>query len=120
MVILIADDHADARESMRLLLQIEGHTVLEAANGCEAVEVATSTHPDVILMDLNMPRMDGMTAIRTLREDSSTRDIRIIVISGNGNQADWCRRATECGCENCFAKPVDFQLLRRAIGQRKI
>jgi CheY-like chemotaxis protein len=115
MVILVADDYPDAREVMRLLLEVEGHTVVQAANGREAVEMATRTHPDLILMDLNMPVMDGLTAIRRLREDSSTSDIRIFALSANGADPEWKRRATQCGCESCFAKPVDIPTLRKAI-----
>jgi CheY-like chemotaxis protein len=117
MVILIADDDMDARESLRVLLEIEGHGVLEATNGREAVEIAAGMRPDLILMDLNMPDMDGLTAIRTLRANSSTSDIRIIVISGDVSDPEWKRRATECGCDDWFVKPVDFQSLRHALHQ---
>ena len=117
MVILVADDYADSREVMRLFLEIEGHTVVQAANGYEAVKMATSTRPDLILMDLNMPIMDGLTAIRRLRADSCTCDIRIFVISANGGDSEWRRRATQCGCDRCFAKPVDIDTLREAIEQ---
>ena len=117
MVILVADDHVDARESLRILMEIDGHTVLQAQNGREAVEIAATHHPDLILMDLNMPVMDGLTAIRTLRGDASTFTIRIIVISGNVSDPEWRRQVTECGCADCFVKPVDMQRLRDAIGR---
>jgi CheY-like chemotaxis protein len=117
MIILVADDYADTREVMRLLLEMEGHTVVQAANGRDAVEMATSTHPDLILMDLNMPVMDGFAAIRRLRADASTCGIRIVVLSANGNDPEWRRRATQCGCEGCFAKPIDIATLRKVIEQ---
>ena len=115
MLILVADDHDDVREATMLLLEIDGHTVLGASNGREAVETPTVMLPDLILLDLNMPVMDGLTAISILRAQALTASIRIIVVSANGNDPDWRRRARRCGCDGCVGKPLDFQSLHDVI-----
>jgi len=115
MLILVADDHDDGREATMLLLEIDGHTVLGASNGREAVETATVMLPDLILLDLNMPVMDGLTAISILRAQALTASIRIIVVSANGNDPDWQRRARRCGGDGCVGKPLDFRSLRDVI-----
>ena len=117
MLILVADDHDDVREAMRLLLGMDGHAVLEASNGRQAIEIATAMLPDLILMDLNMPLMDGLTAISALRAQRSTCGIRIIVLSANGKDPEWQRRARACGCDGCIGKPIDFQSLYEVIQQ---
>jgi CheY-like chemotaxis protein len=115
MVILVADDHDDGREATMLSLETDGHTVLGASNGREAVETATVMLPDLILLDLNMPVMDGLTAISILRAQPLTAGIRIIVVSAHGNDPDWQKRARRCGCDGCVGKPLDFQFLSDLI-----
>jgi CheY-like chemotaxis protein len=115
MLILVADDHDDGREATMLLLEMDGHAVLAAANGQEALETATVMRPDLLLMDLNMPVMDGLTAMCRLRAQSSTAGIRIIVVSAKGDDPEWQRRARRCGSDGCLGKPLDFQCLRDII-----
>ena len=85
MIILVVDDYADVRETLKLVLELWGHVVIEAANGREAVERATVLVPDVILMDWAMPVMDGFAATRILRDQPETSRIRIVAVTADGN-----------------------------------
>ena len=115
MLILIAEDLDDAREATKLLLQIKGYDVVEAANGQEAVDIATRYMPDLILMDLNMPVMDGLSAVRYLRGQPATADIPIIAVTAHFEDGAWREQALGAGCDDYLAKPVDFDLLYAAI-----
>lgn len=108
MRILVADDLGDTREVMRLLLEMRGHEVIEAANGEEAVERAVRERPDFVLMDLNMPIMDGFHATRRLREADQTAEIPIVALSAHTADGRWRAKAIECGCDEYYAKPLDF------------
>lgn len=105
LTILVAEDNADQRSLYVAILTGVGYRVLEAADGAEAVEVARRTHPGLVLMDVTMPGMSGWNAVRTLKEDSQTRDIPIIVVTGLANA--WDRDASlASGCDEYLAKPV--------------
>ena len=108
MRILVADDLGDTREVMRLLLEQRGHEVIEAANGREAVERAVQERPDFVLMDLNMPVMDGFHATRCLRNAGETAQIPIVALSAHAGDDQWRAKALECGCDEYYAKPLDF------------
>ena len=108
MRILVADDLEDTRCVLKLLLEMKGHAVLEAENGRVAVECALKERPDLILMDLNMPIMDGLDATQRIRENSSTALIPIVVLSSHMDDAVWRDRALRCGCNACYSKPLDF------------
>jgi len=82
--ILIAEDQDDAREMIRVFLESEGFNVVEAENGREAIDVAQESEPDLILMDLNMPEMDGMSAVREIRRFESLRNVPVIANSASG------------------------------------
>jgi CheY-like chemotaxis protein len=82
--ILVADDNKDIREMMRVLLDSEGYTVLEAEDGRQAVEIAKSERPGLILMDLHMPVLNGIDAIREIRRHPDLQDIPILANSGDG------------------------------------
>ena len=116
MLILIVDDYDDAREVLTVLLELAGHSVLQAANGVEAVSIATRLQPDVILMDLAMPIMDGLAATRLLRADPRTCGIRIVALTANGNDVKWRNAALQSGCDDCYAKPLNFESLRDMLG----
>jgi two-component system cell cycle response regulator DivK len=107
--ILVADDLGDTREVMRLLLELRGHEVIEAANGEEAVERAVQERPDFVLMDLNMPIMDGFHATRRLREAQQTAEIPIVALSAHAGDAGLRAKALECGCDEYYSKPLDFE-----------
>ena len=86
--ILIAEDERDIRELISFTLQFAGYEVVVAINGAEAVERALETHPDLILMDVRMPRMTGYQACEALKELPETRDIPVIFLSAKGQESE--------------------------------
>jgi CheY-like chemotaxis protein len=115
MIILIAEDFDDTRHMMKLLLEMRGHRVMEAANGREAVEIATRQRPDLILMDLNMPVLDGITATRVLQEQPETSGVPVVAVTAHCGDSVWRERAMAAGCVECVEKPVDFEKLERLL-----
>jgi two-component system cell cycle response regulator DivK len=111
VLILIAEDIEDTRELMTLLLERNGYEVMTATNGRQAIIAVAARMPDVILMDVGMPEMDGLEATRALRSAAGTRDIPIIVMSAYMGDAGWRKRAFDAGCTECHAKPVDCESL---------
>ena len=112
MRILLVDDERDNRDSMKMLLQLQGHDVELAENGKEGVERAAAAVPDVVFMDMKMPVMDGLTATRLLRSQPMTRRVPIICISAYLGEADWRDRAFEAGCNECLPNPSIYVDLR--------
>jgi CheY-like chemotaxis protein len=109
--VLVAEDHADIRLMMKFMLKTKGHVVLEASNGREAVEMAGSSYPDLILMDLSMPVLDGFEATRQIKALEATRHIPVVAVSAHCNEPDGCRKAIEAGCSDCVSKPVEWSLI---------
>src|SRR5438105_15758832 len=108
--ILLVEDFADSRFMMRRLLELDGYRVVEATTGREAVECARRECPDLILMDLSLPEMDGLTATRLIRELESLCDVPIIAVSAH-DEATFHTRARAAGCDEYVTKPVDFDRL---------
>lgn len=103
--ILVAEDNAEQRTLYKELLAGAGYRVLEAADGSEAVEIARSSLPGLVLMDVTMPGTSGWNAVRTLKNDPATRPIPIIVVTGLASA--WDRDASlASGCDEYLAKPV--------------
>jgi CheY-like chemotaxis protein len=115
MHILIADDEPDLRETLKLLLQMRGHTVSLAANGQGAVSTAARTKPDVIVMDVRMPVMDGITATRLLRAQPETEAIPVICTSGYLEGEYSARQAFVAGCVECLPKPMEWKKLEQLL-----
>jgi CheY-like chemotaxis protein len=108
--ILLVEDSDDSRFALVKLLQIEGYTVLEATDGAQAIEIAARERPDLILMDLSLPGIDGLTATSTIRRTAGIESVPIIALSGHdafGLGSD----AEEVGITDYATKPVDFDLL---------
>lgn len=103
-LVLVVEDYQDAREMYAAYLQFSGFEVAEAGNGIEAVEKATELLPDIILMDLALPRMDGWEATRRLKADSRTRHIPIVALTGHA-LAGHAEGAREAGCDAFVTKP---------------
>ena len=116
MRILLAEDIEDTRHLMKLVLEMKGHDVLEAVNGEEAVEQALRELPDLILMDLSMPVMDGLAATRHIRKNADTARIPIVALSAHMADAVWRDEAMRSGCTGCYAKPLDFDALEDMLG----
>ena len=102
--VLIADDSADARELYALFLTHQGFNVKLASDGVEAVDAATTLKPDIIVMDLSMPRMDGITATQRLKAQPRTRHIPVILLTGYPHKAIE-KGALEAGVDVFLTKP---------------
>ena len=116
LVVLVVDDHDGARMMLAEYLELAaGFRVLTAANGSQAIDVTRRLGPDVVVMDLAMPVMDGVTAIRALKADPETRGIPIVVLTAFQLRDDATRHALEAGCAEVLTKPVDVRLLERCL-----
>ena len=103
-LILVVDDYQDAREMYAEYLQYSGFRVAEARNGNEAVSQARSLKPDLILMDLSLPGMDGWEATRVMKADVETRHIPIVALTGHA-LAGASEGARKAGCDSFVTKP---------------
>jgi two-component system, cell cycle response regulator DivK len=103
-LILVVDDYQDAREMYAEYLQFSGFRVAEARNGNEAVEKAFALKPDLILMDLSLPGMDGWEATRRLKADEATRHIPVVALTGHA-LAGASEGAKRAGCDSFVTKP---------------
>ncbi len=103
-LVLVVDDYQDAREMYAECLGACGFSVAEAETGDEAVAKALELLPDVILMDLSLPGMDGWTATRTLKRNTRTAGIPVVALTGHG-RADAPGAAREAGCDAFLIKP---------------
>jgi two-component system cell cycle response regulator DivK len=103
-LILVVDDYQDAREMYAEYLQFSGFRVAEARNGTEAVEQAFALKPDLILMDLSLPGMDGWEATRQLKSDDRTRHIPVVALTGHA-LAGASEGAKKAGCDSFVTKP---------------
>jgi signal transduction histidine kinase len=104
--ILLADDNRDALDSLATLLQCDGHEVHTAADGAEALEVAAGCQPDVILLDIGMPKLDGYEVARRIREAPWGQTAVLIALTGWGQDEDR-RRSREVGFDSHLVKPLD-------------
>ena len=104
--ILIAEDHEDSREALRMLLDAFGYRVETATNGREAVETALAQQPDLILMDVMMPELDGFEATRRLREHAGFRQVPIVALTAMEGARE---RVMAAGCDDYVAKPIDVR-----------
>ncbi len=107
--ILIVEDYADSRGFLKSLIESYGYQVMEANNGEEAVKLAQYGHPDLILMDLALPVMDGLAATRVIKGLEEGANVPIIAISAYGDS--YYSQALEAGCVGLINKPFDFSTL---------
>ena len=103
-LVLVVEDYQDAREMYAAYLQFSGFRVAEATNGEEAIEKTLELMPDIILMDLALPRMDGWEATRRLKLDERTRHIPIVALTGHA-LAGHAEGARQAGCDSFVTKP---------------
>jgi two-component system, cell cycle response regulator DivK len=106
--ILVAEDHLDSRDALRALLEAFGYDVIEAVNGREAVDVAIAERPDLILMDIMMPELDGFEATRELRRCSALIGTPIIAVTAMEGAREL---ALQAGANDFVRKPVDIRSL---------
>lgn len=113
--ILVVEDYEDTRSFMKFLIESYGYQVIEAGDGLEAIESFKHHFPDLILMDISMPKMDGLTATKTIRKFDGASQIPIIAVTAYGKQ--FYERAIEAGCNTLIDKPVDFDSLEPLLNQ---
>ena len=120
--ILIVEDNEVNRVLMKDLLAYHGYEIIEAANGAEGIEEAKEYRPDLILMDMQMPIMDGIQAITHLKADPETRDLKIIGITSFAMKGDR-ERILQAGCDEYVAKPINTRelpkLVKRLLGEEE-
>jgi CheY-like chemotaxis protein len=114
-VVLIAEDHEDVRHVTKLLLEMEGCSAIEAANGLEAFQAAISLKPHLILMDIDMPIMDGLEATRCLRQNEYTRAVPIVAVTADDKERR--QEAIEAGCNEFLEKPLMLTMIRDALAK---
>ena len=111
--VLLVEDETDLRKMMKILLEIHGYDVIEAADGYEAVEKAVEEEPDLILMDLAMPVMDGIDSARTIRLHEGLKRVPIVAVTAFGDF--YSERARTAGCTDVLQKPLDFAQLKPIV-----
>jgi two-component system cell cycle response regulator DivK len=112
--ILIAEDNEDLRGMLRQLLEANGYAVLEAADGREAAEVALRERPNVSLMDLGLPGVDGLAAVAEIRQHVSAIEMPILIISAY-DRIEYRTEAISAGCSGFVTKPIDPTSLLQTI-----
>ena len=114
--IMVVEDFEDNRFMMRRLLEMSGYRVLEAVNGEEAVELAHRERPQLILMDLSLPQLDGLAATRRIRQYLDMKDVPIVAVSAH-DTADFHADALAAGCNDYVTKPIDFDQLEALLSR---
>ena len=114
MHLLIVEDHEELWDFLSRRLQRRGFEVSIAKDGQEGLEKARTLHPDIMLLDMNLPVMDGWTVARTLKADEATRNIAIIALTAHAMSGDK-QKALDAGCNDYHAKPVVFAQLLTQI-----
>jgi two-component system cell cycle response regulator DivK len=113
--VLVVDDIDDTRFVLRRMLEMRECRVLEAADGVGAVEAARRECPDLILMDLNLPGLDGLEATRLIRgSGEACAGVRVVAVTAH-NALEMAAAARESGCDDYIVKPIDFDVLRRVL-----
>ena len=118
---LVVEDFEDSRFMMRRLLEMAGYNVLEASDGEQAVKIAVEARPVLILMDLSLPKLDGLSATRQIRQKRGLKAVPIVAVSAHDSPQSRTE-ALEAGCNEYVTKPIDFDhlsaLLKRFLPSR--
>ena len=114
--ILVVDDNKDSANSMAAMLEMLGHEARAAFDGIAAVETAESYKPDIVLLDIGLPKMSGLAAARKIREQSWGQAMFLIAVTGWGDEKDR-RRSAEAGFNLHLVKPVDPAELENVLAQ---
>jgi len=116
--ILVVDDNQDSADSVAMLLRTMGNEVHTAHDGLEAVGAAATFQPDVVLMDIGLPKLNGFEAATRIREQPGGNEMVLIALTGWGQEEDR-RRSKEAGFDHHLTKPIDFSLLQRLLAASK-
>jgi CheY-like chemotaxis protein len=112
--VLLVEDTEDNRQMMRRLLEMSGFRVFEAINGKDAVKAAMEVRPEIILMDLSLPVIDGLAATRQIRNLPELNDVPIVAVSAH-DTVDFHNDALEAGCNAYVTKPIDYPELEDLV-----
>jgi two-component system cell cycle response regulator DivK len=112
--VLVVEDYDDARELMSIWLEGSGYRVVQARDGAEAVEAARRECPDLVIMDMSLPTLDGLSATAAIRRIEELCHVPVIACSANDVQ-EWADKALAAGCNDFVSKPVDFAALEKAL-----
>lgn len=120
--ILLAEDHDDSRAFLKFMLELDGYDVVEATNGQEAVECAESGQIDLMLMDISMPEMSGLTAIEKIRKDTASKNVPAVALSAFGSS--FHEKALGAGFNYFVDKPISITelepILERHLGKSRV
>ena len=111
---LVVEDFEDSRFMMRRLLEMAGYRVLEASDGEQAVKMALESRPALILMDLSLPKLDGLSATRQIRQQKGLKKTPILAVSAHDSPESRIE-ALEAGCNEYVTKPIDFDQLHALL-----
>jgi two-component system cell cycle response regulator DivK len=114
--VLIAEDNAVNRELLRELLELRGYTVLEACDGQEALRIIEQTQPELLLLDIGMPEMDGFAVIRRIRENPRSAKLPVVAVTAYAMRGDRERILTS-GFDGYLSKPVNSSSLTEELGR---
>ncbi len=112
--VLIVEDNANNRMIMRDLMEVQGHRTLEAVDGAEGLAMALEHRPDLILMDVQLPGMDGYEVTRRLKAQDETKHIPIVAVTSYAMKGEE-ERAREAGCDAYVSKPIDIRKLIETV-----
>ncbi len=115
-LILIVEDEPKNLTLLRDLLQVSGYATIEATDGKQGVELAKANKPDLILMDIQMPVMDGLEATRILKGDATTRNIPVLALTSYAMKGDK-EKILQAGCDGYLAKPFNIQELMKTVAE---
>jgi len=114
--VLVVEDYEDTRFLMRLELEKRGFRVFEATDGEQGAALAAQERPDIVLMDIGLPNIDGIEATRRIRGDSSMRDVLIVALTAH-HETEYRAQALNAGCDAYLTKPIDFDWLIDLLGR---
>jgi CheY-like chemotaxis protein len=112
--IVLVEDHEDSRQLLKMLLETKGFSVVEASDGFSAITAIQGTQPDVALVDIGLPGMDGYEVARTIRADASLDRLVLVALTGYGRETD-VRRAKAAGFNHHLTKPVRPEVLEALL-----
>jgi len=114
--VLIVDDNEDAANSLALILELGGHKTASVYTAADALQRATAFKPDVVLLDIGLPGMDGYEVAQKMCELPGLRNIRLVAVTGYGRSDDRLR-ARDAGFDDHLTKPVEFAVLERTLAR---
>lgn len=114
--VLIVDDNEDAANSLAMVLQLSGHETASVYTAADALEHAAVFKPDVVLLDIGLPGMDGYEVAQRLRELPGLRGVKLVAVTGYGRSDDR-QRARDAGFDDHLTKPVEFEVLDRTLAR---